>query len=128
MTIATPAHALYGQARALKSPRELEYEVFARVTGLLRRALAASGPAAFPARAAALHDNRRLWTTLAFDLAHPGNGLPRDLRARLAWLATYVVQAGERGLRLGEEGDAAIGSVIEINTLVMRGLRPGGAE
>lgn len=126
MTFATPAQSLYAQARALKSPRDLEYEVFARITGQLRRALAARGPGALPARAAALHENRRLWTALALDLAQPGNALPQGLRARLAWLAAYAVQAGETVLQPGTDPDAALESLIEINTLVMRGLRPEG--
>lgn len=127
MTIAATAQSLYGQARPLKSPRDLEYDLFARVTGRLRRALTAAGPSAVPDRAAALHENSQLWSTLALDLAHPDNAYPPDLRARLVWLAAYAIQAGASALDHGPAGRAATESLIEINTLVMRGLRPGGS-
>jgi len=127
MNVATHAQSLYGQARSLKSPRDLEYELFARVTGRLRRALAATGPAAIPDRAAALDENRRLWTALALDLAHPANAFPAELRARLVWLADYALQTGATALDRSAKGQAATESLIEINTLVMRGLRPKGS-
>ena len=126
MTIATPAHRLYGQAHALKSTREIEYDVFARITADLQRARADTGPTAATRRIGALHENRRLWTALALDLAQPGNGLPLPLRARLSWLAAYAVQTGEGALAPGADALAAIDSLIDINTLVMRGLRPTG--
>ena len=127
MNIATHAHALYGQARSLKAPRDLEYEVFARVTGRLRRAQGATGPAATPERIAALDENRRLWTILALDLATPDNGLPADLKARLLYLADYSLQTTDRIL-LGEPAGPLLASLVEINTIVMRGLQPGAAR
>jgi flagellar protein FlaF len=116
---------LYGQARSLKAPRDLEYEVFARVTGRLRRSQGAVGPGAMPERIAALDENRRLWTILAIDLAAPGNALPADLRARLLYLADYSLQTTDRILS-GEPTAALLDSLIEINTIVMRGLQPTG--
>lgn len=119
MNVATHAQSLYGQARSLKSPRDLEYEVFARVTGRLQAAVAASGAQLLPRLAAALHENRQLWTVLAADLAHPDNALPADLRARLFHLAEFTLRTTDAVL----SGRAEAASLIEINTRVMRGLR-----
>lgn len=128
MNVATHAHSLYGQARSLKSPRDLEYEVFARITGRLRRALAGTGPQAGPERIAALAENRNLWTVLVLDLAHPDNALPVALRARLAYLADYTLQTTDRVLAGGDGSAAAAESLVEINTIVLRGLRPEGGR
>lgn len=123
MNAVTQARSLYSQARSLKHPRDLEYELFARVTGRLGRARALTGPTAMPERIAALDENRRLWTVLAVDLAQPGNGLPSALRAQLAYLADYTLQTGDRILAGAPEGDALLASLVEINTIVMQGLR-----
>jgi flagellar protein FlaF len=119
MNIATQAHSLYGQARNLKSPRDLEYEVFAGITSRLRAALADQGSARFPRLVAALHDNRKLWTALATDIAHPDNALAPDLKARLLYLAEYTFDVTDRILTQNHDGTA----LIEVNTIIMRGLR-----
>jgi flagellar protein FlaF len=101
---------------ALRTARQAEHHVFATVTA--RLALAAH-PAAEPARvAAAVGDNRRLWTRLAADVASPGNGLPAPLRARLFWLAEFT----EHHSRLVLRGEAGLQPLIDVNTAVMRGL------
>jgi flagellar protein FlaF len=125
MTVATHAQDLYGHARSLKTPRDLEYALFVRVTGRLRRALGRTGPDAEPERIAALHDNRRLWSTLSFDLAHPANALPQDLRARLLSLANFALRTGDRMLAGRLATAEGIPVLVEINTIVMRGLEPG---
>ncbi len=119
MNIATHAQDLYCQARSLKSPRDLEYEVFARITGRLKTAMADACGRLTPELATALHDNRRLWTTLAMDLAHPDNAFPSELRARLFYLAEFTM--GATASLMAGKGEAAI--LVEINTSVMRGLR-----
>ena len=124
MNVATHAHSLYGQARSLKTPRDLEYEVFARVTGRLRRALSLSEPEAMPERIAAIDENRRLWTLLALDLAHPDNAYPRELRARLLYLADFSLQTGDRILGGEDRAGELAAALVDINTIVMRGLRP----
>jgi len=133
MNIATKASSLYGAARDLRSPRDLEYEIFSRVTGQLQAALdepplqSANEPRArlrlTPRLAVALNENRRLWDVLATDLAHPDNGLPADLRAGLLSLARFTI--AETGRILAGLGDAA--ALIDINTAVMRGLRQRGS-
>jgi flagellar biosynthesis activator protein FlaF len=122
MNVATHAHSLYGQARSLKTPRDLEYEVFARITGRLKVALAEAGHRTTPALAAALHENRQLWSVLAVDLAQPENGLAPDLRARLFYLAEVVLAVTDRVL----SGSDETGLLVELNTTIMRGLRGEG--
>lgn len=105
------------QQAAIRSPRSIEYDLFAQITARLRAARSATG-ANFPALVAALHDNRRFWTALAVDLADPDNALPKDLRARLIYLAEFTRQHSSKVLSGEEEADV----LIEINTSVMRGL------
>lgn len=112
------AQAAYGQnSRATKTPRDTEYDAIAYVT---RRMKSAAGQVErFADLAAALHENRRLWTILSIDVAHPDNPLPQDLKARLFYLAEFTEAHSSRVLK--KEASAA--PLIEINTAVMRGLR-----
>lgn len=106
---------------ATRTPRDLEYELLARATRRLRAA-SQEGPAVFATLAAALHENRRLWDALAADVADPGNALPQTLRAGLFHLAEFT-RVHSRRVLASEAGPEAL---IEINTAVMRGLRPEG--
>ncbi|MEM6386059.1 MAG: flagellar biosynthesis regulator FlaF [Pseudomonadota bacterium] len=101
-----------------KSPRDTEYEVIAKISHRLRSA-AQNKKKDFAGFVAALYENNRLWTTLASDLAAPENGLPKELRARLFWLAEFTNK--ETSKLLAGEGD--IGVLIEINAAVLQGLR-----
>ncbi len=120
------AHSLAKTAYAanktpIRTSRGTEYDAFAHVTHRLKSA-EARGPAGFADVAQALHANRRLWTMLAADVAEDGNGLPRDLRARIFYLAEFTVQHSRKVLR-GEDSAEAL---VEINTAIMRGLRARG--
>ncbi|WP_332870139.1 flagellar biosynthesis regulator FlaF [Roseovarius salinarum] len=117
------AQQAYGQAgRSTRTPRATEYEAFARVTRRLQQA--ENGPrTTFGDLAAAVHDNRRLWSILAADLAGHGNGLPEELRARLLSLARFTDDHSARVLG----GTASASVLIEVNTAVMQGLRDRGA-
>jgi flagellar biosynthesis activator protein FlaF len=123
VTALEKAHAAYGASiRVTRSPRDTEFDVLARVTKRLR---AASAPdAAFPDLASAIHDNRSLWSLFALDLALPTNGLPKDLRERLLSLARFVDDHSSRVLNESATTDV----LIDINTSVMRGLRPMEAQ
>jgi len=106
--------------RPVRTPRGTEYEAFARITSRLR---AAARPAArFRDLAAAIHDNRRLWTILASDAAGDMNHLPGELRARIVYLADFTRLHSGKVLREG----AAAQPLIDINRAVMRGLREEG--
>ena len=117
MTATTLAQAAYAAATVpVGTPRSSEYTAFERITARLARA--ASDNAALPERAAALHDNRRLWTTLATDLATAENGLPVELRAQLFALAEFSLAQSRTALR----DPAALSALVDINHAIMRGL------
>jgi flagellar protein FlaF len=116
----TQARTAYGgPSSATRTPRAIEYEAFARVTHRIRAA-AARGRMGFPDLAAALHDNRRLWTLLAGMVADPDNRLPDTLRAGLFNLAAFTQRHSAAVLN----GTASADVLVEINTAVMRGLAP----
>lgn len=118
MTAQHLAQSAYSNARrgAVRTPRTTEYELFSRITSQLKSA--AADTAKFPALAAALHANRRLWTTLAADVAEPDNGLPEQLRAQLFYLAQFTREHTSKVLAGRETADA----LVEVNTAIMRGL------
>jgi flagellar protein FlaF len=108
-------------AAPIRTHRGTEYEAISRVTRALVAARDA-GPTGFARLVQALHENRRLWTTLAVSVADRENRLPADLRARIVYLAQFSMMHGSRVLRREASADA----LIEINTAVMRGLSGGG--
>lgn len=113
--------AYESRANPVRTPRGTEYALIARVTQNLKSA-ADAGPGGVAALARALHENRRLWVTLAVDVADRENGLPEALRAQLFYLHKFVVAQSRKIL----QGEAAVDSLVEINTAVMRGLAADG--
>jgi len=119
------ARTAYGTpGTPVRTGRSTEYDLFARITRRLRESQGAAGKNIRPL-VQALHDNQSLWTTLAVDIADDGNGLPRELRARLFYLAEFTRVHTSRVLA----GEASAGVLVDINTAVMRGLaaREGAA-
>lgn len=116
MTATLLAQTAYGAAAPVRTPRGSEFAAFERITTGLSRA--ADPTASMTMRASALHDNRRLWTTLATDIASPGNGLPQALRAQLFYLAEFSLLHSRAALR----DPSALTALIDINRAVMRGL------
>lgn len=112
--------AYSGTAIPVRTGRDTEYEVFARVTRRLREVQ--SGEGGFAALVRALHENRSLWTALAADVAVESNALPKPLRARIFYLAQFTAEHSRRVMA----GRATVDVLIEINTAVMRGLRGEG--
>ncbi|MBF9035241.1 flagellar biosynthesis regulator FlaF [Rhodobacterales bacterium HKCCE2091] len=101
----------------VRTDRGTEHAAFEKVTS---RLAAADAPgAAFRVRAAAIQDNRRLWTILASDALDPENGLPPRLRAQIVYLYEFTQDHCRKALR----NEASLRPLIEINTAVMRGLR-----
>ncbi len=124
MNVVERAQDGYGRnAIHMKSPRDAEYEAIAKISHRLRAA-AQNRSKDFAGYVGALHDNNRLWTTLATELAQPENELPKDLRARLFWLAEFTANETRKLLR--NEGD--VGILIEINSAVLQGLRGSEAK
>lgn len=112
------ARQAYAPARSpLRTGRSAEHQVLSTVTARLRAAML-EAPLNFPNLVSALHDNRRVWTRLAADVADEGNGLPRDLRAQIFYLAEFTDIHSGRVLR----GEADAQALIDINVSVMRGL------
>lgn len=124
MTSHSLARNAYAQSTApIRTPRDTEFDAFARITHKLKAA-SRKGPGGFGLIAEALHENRRLWTILATDVADDQNRLPEQLRARLFYLAEFTRHHSARVLGEGADVDP----LIEINTAVMRGLNPEGAS
>lgn len=116
--------AYAGKDAAVRTPRAIEYQVFARITQRMRAAADSEAPGGFARLAQALHDNRKLWATLATDLADAGNALPDSLKARLFYLSEFTARHTSRVL--ASEAGAEV--LIDINTAVMRGLQAQGGS
>lgn len=103
-------------AAPTKSDRSIEYEVIARITSRLKKAITAES---FPKLMEALHENNTLWRTLAVDVADPENDLPKTLRARLFYLAEFTDTHTKRVIR---DKESAV-PLLEINMAILRGLK-----
>jgi flagellar biosynthesis activator protein FlaF len=101
----------------LRTDRSTELQVFSLTTSRLRMAATAT-PFDFSALAAALHENRRLWTLLAADVADDDNGLTPDLRAQIFYLAEFTAYHSRKVLK----GEATVDALVDINLAIMRGL------
>ncbi|WP_317056378.1 flagellar biosynthesis regulator FlaF [Roseovarius rhodophyticola] len=114
-------NAYRDQTQSVKTHKETEFDAFARITSRLKQA-SSLGRKGFKELAAALHDNRRLWTLLASDVASTSNGLSPELRARIFYLSEFTRQHSTQVLKQ----TGTVEPLIEINTAIMRGLRSGG--
>lgn len=122
MNVIEQARQAYAPTQAaVRTERSVEAQLISQITARLRAAANAT-PANFPALVAALHDNRRMWTTMAAGVADNDNALPSDLRAQLFYLAEFTEQHSQKILR----GHAEPGALIDINTAVLRGLNGQG--
>lgn len=106
----------------LRPMRSIEYDALARVTQRLSAA-AQRQMADYPALVQALSENLGLWSTLAADVASPGNALPANLRAQLFYL--YEFSEAHTRKVLNDAGSVTV--LIDVNTAVMRGLRGQGS-
>lgn len=113
-SLAQTAYA--ASATPVRTERGTEYAAFQKVTARLNKAHRDHAP--MTERASALHDNRKLWTILASDLADSDNGLPQALRAQLFYLAEFSLLQSRKAL---DDSDA-LAALVDINTAVMRGL------
>jgi flagellar biosynthesis activator protein FlaF len=107
---------------SIATGRGAEYAIFARVTHALG-AVDESDRRAYPQLARAVTDNQRLWAALAVDLADDGNALPVPLRASMLSLAEFVRRHSMAVLG----SRASVVPLVDINTMIMKGLR-GGVE
>lgn len=103
--------------RSTGMPRDVEYQVFCKVTGAMSRA--SEDPADFPALAAAMNENLVLWRTIAVDVMDKDNGLSKELRAQLFYLFEFAQSHTPKVLR----GEADATALIDINTSIIGGLK-----
>lgn len=103
-----------------KSNRSMEYDVIAKITYRLKKAIEAGelGPLL-----EALHENRKLWRMLAVNVADDGNLLPKDLRARIFYLSEFTNHHTSEVIRRA----ASAIPLLEVNTSILRGLKSDGA-
>lgn len=101
---------------ATETPRDIEYRLFAQVTASLTRAKESGEKNEDYMKA--LDWNRRMWSTFSTDCAEEGNGLPRDLRARIISIAMWVSRYTSDVMRNGADIDA----LIDVNRAIMEGL------
>ena len=104
--------------RSTGMPRDIEYQLFCKVTGSLNKAASAT-PLDFPALAAALNETLVLWRTIALDIVDNDNGLPNQLRAQLFYLYEFTQAQTGKILR----GESEVSALIDVNTSIIRGLR-----
>nr|WP_162623816.1 flagellar biosynthesis regulator FlaF [Paracoccus saliphilus] len=121
MNAVTPLNEHGYRSAGLRTARDAEYDIFSRVTRLLRQA---PRQADNPDTIQAVYKNTELWTLLAADLADPGNALPDETKAGLISLAGFAIRHGQAVMA----GRVGTDPLIDINLSVMRGLRgEGGA-
>lgn len=118
MNSAALAQSAYGATQTpVRTDRSVEYQAFAKVTRAMSEK--STEAASFVDTIAAVHENRRLWHVLAADVSSDDNALPVDLRAGILSLSHFVARHSSAVLK----GDADIEPLIDINTMIMRGLR-----
>lgn len=114
------AQSAYAPAAApTRTARSAEYEVIARISHRLKKAIKSDD---FPALAEALYQNNKLWTALAVDVIDENNLLPDELRARIVYLAEFTRLHTQKVLR---KKDTAV-PLLEINAMILGGLRQEG--
>jgi flagellar protein FlaF len=118
VNVIAQAQRAYAPTNApIKTARSAEYDVIARISYRMKRAIESDD---FPALVEAIYENNRLWMALAVDVASPGNLLPDELRARIIYLADFTRQHSHKVLRKAE---TAI-PLLEINAAILKGLKP----
>lgn len=106
---------------AIRTDRSVEAQLISQITARLRK-LGANSKIDFPALVTAVHENRRMWTTMAASVADNDNALPKQLRAQLFYLAEFT----EHHSHLVISGKADLTALIDVNTAVLRGLNGQG--
>ncbi len=119
MAMAAYEDAYKQTLRETEDPRAMERRVFAQITGELEAAEAIDeGPAKTRALNEAVGRNQKLWNMILFDLAEPGNQLPKALRAQLISFALFVDRHTVEALaRRG-----SVRALIDVNRRIMLGL------
>ncbi|WP_342077338.1 flagellar biosynthesis regulator FlaF [Yoonia sp. SS1-5] len=118
MNVIEQARQAYAPTQvSVRSERSIEAQLISQITARLRKTSQGAG-ASYPQMVTALHENRRMWITMAASVADKDNSLPQELRAQLFYLAEFTEHHTRNVIR----GTADVGPLIEINTAVIRGL------
>nr|WP_281177092.1 flagellar biosynthesis regulator FlaF [Belnapia moabensis] len=121
MAISRPrgAATAYGSViRQTETPRDIEYRVLSNATALLQDACRFDADPAALSRA--IHENYKVWSAFAVDLAAAGNAWDDVSKARLFSLARWVLLEGDRVMR----ERASPNALIDVNHIIMQGLKP----
>ena len=116
MNAATPTLPHGYGAQITRTDRDTEYDAFARVTRVLRKAVANDNRIDM---IEAVDRNNQLWTILATDLISEGNALPNEVKAGLLSLADFVLRHGKAVMYRNLPAEV----LIDINMSIMKGLR-----
>lgn len=116
--LSTAQRGYFENSAMTQTDRRAEYDLVARLTHRLRTT-AMKAKDNYPDYVQALHDNRKLWTTLAVDVVDESNALPKSLRSQVFYLAEFTTQHTTKILQTGE----SILPLLEINMAVLRGLK-----
>jgi flagellar protein FlaF len=118
--MASNTHAYRHYASApIKSSKDAEIEIILDTTRRLSRAYATQGTD-YASFALALQDNRKLWITLATDVATSGNLLSADLRAKIFYLAEFTQDYTRKVLSKNLSPEP----LLDVNLAILRGLTP----
>ncbi|MGJ8588565.1 MAG: flagellar biosynthesis regulator FlaF [Yoonia sp.] len=118
MNVIEQAQQAYAPTQfTVRTTRSVEAQLITQITSRLQQLRSSTKPD-FPKLMAALHDNRRMWTTMAIDVADQGNALPKELRAQIFYLAEFTDHHSQQVIR----GKADVAALIDINMAVLRGL------
>lgn len=118
MNVIEQAQQAYAPTQvATRTTRSVEAQLISQITARLQK-LSNGNPQDFPKLVAALHDNRRMWNTMAIDVADKGNALPKELRAQIFYLAEFTEHHSQQVIR----GKAETSALIDVNMAVLRGL------
>ncbi len=118
--MASNTHAYRHYASApIKSSKDAEIEIILDTTRRLSRAYTTQSTD-YASFALALQDNRKLWITLATDVATSGNLLSADLRAKIFYLAEFTQDYTRKVLSKNLSPEP----LLDVNLAILRGLTP----
>lgn len=104
-----------------ESPRAIEHQVLARITGRMH---AAQEKQDMQGLIEACYDNQKLWSIFMTDLANPANALPDQLKANLISIGLWVRRHTSQVM----QGHASPESLINVNRNIMEGLAMSAAN
>lgn len=107
-----------------ENPRALEYRLLGMVTAAMIEAEKKPQPAQHPARVDAAYWNKQIWDHLMVDLTHEDNKLPKELRVSLVNIGVWV----NKEVRSVMDRKSDCSTLIEINQIIMQGLKPPAAS